>query len=112
MLLARNMAPDRLKAIGYVEQAIVVLEEHGSADDNGDEVKTTPSPPWPPKALGPVIYCSIAYPAKRYIRWTSVIGFSRLHIIRGLSAFSTALLEHVARRLTTFISIPKRMLVG
>jgi hypothetical protein len=46
MLLARNTAPDRLKAIGYIEQAIVVLEEHGSAGDNGDEVKTTclPSP--------------------------------------------------------------------
>jgi hypothetical protein len=41
MLLARNTAPDRLKAIGYIEQAIIVLEEHGS-DDNGDEVITTP----------------------------------------------------------------------
>jgi hypothetical protein len=41
MLLARNTAPDRLKAIGYIEQAIIVLEEHGS-DDNGDEVMTTP----------------------------------------------------------------------
>jgi hypothetical protein len=50
MLLARNTAPDRLKAIGYIEQAIVVLEEHGSADDNVDEVKTTrPPPPSPPK---------------------------------------------------------------
>jgi hypothetical protein len=48
MLLARNTAPDRLKAIGYIEQAIVVLEEHGRADDNVDEVKTTP-PPSPPK---------------------------------------------------------------
>ncbi|KAI0271679.1 hypothetical protein BC834DRAFT_922404 [Gloeopeniophorella convolvens] len=36
MLLARNAAPDRLKAIGYVEQAISVLEEHGG-DDDGDE---------------------------------------------------------------------------
>ncbi|KAI0248099.1 hypothetical protein BJV78DRAFT_1132012, partial [Lactifluus subvellereus] len=36
MLLARNTAPDRLKAIGYIEQAIVVLEEHGG-DDNSDE---------------------------------------------------------------------------
>ncbi|KAN0121444.1 hypothetical protein V8E52_003340 [Russula decolorans] len=36
MLLARNTAPDRLKAIGYVEQALVVLEEHGG-DDVGDE---------------------------------------------------------------------------
>ena len=39
MLLARNTAPDRLKAIGYVEQAIIVLEEHGG-DDVGDEVMT------------------------------------------------------------------------
>jgi hypothetical protein len=39
MLLARNTAPDRLKAIGYIEQAIVVLEEHGG-DDVGDEVTT------------------------------------------------------------------------
>ena len=37
MLLARNTAPDRLKAIGYVEQAVIVLEEHGG-DDVGDEV--------------------------------------------------------------------------
>ena len=37
MLLARNTAPDRLKAIGYIEQAIIVLEEHGG-DDAGDEV--------------------------------------------------------------------------
>jgi len=35
MLLARNTAPDRLKAINYIEQAIVVLEEHGG-DDVGD----------------------------------------------------------------------------
>ena len=39
MLLARNAAPDRLKAIGYIEQAIVVLEEHGG-DDHNDEVMT------------------------------------------------------------------------
>ncbi len=37
MLLARNTAPDRLKAIGYIEQAIIVLEEHGG-DDVGEEV--------------------------------------------------------------------------
>ncbi|KAI9509875.1 hypothetical protein F5148DRAFT_1282528 [Russula earlei] len=36
MLLARNTAPDRLRAICYIEQAIGVLEEHG-ADDVGDE---------------------------------------------------------------------------
>jgi len=36
LLLARNTAPDRLKAIGYIEQAISVLEEHGG-DDVGDE---------------------------------------------------------------------------
>jgi len=39
ILLARNTAPDRLKAIGYIEQAITVLEEHGG-DDVGDEVMT------------------------------------------------------------------------
>jgi hypothetical protein len=39
MLLARNTAPDRLKAISYIEQAIVVLEEHGG-DDVDDEVMT------------------------------------------------------------------------
>jgi len=33
------MAPDRLKAIGYIEQAIIVLEEHGN-DDVGNEVMT------------------------------------------------------------------------
>jgi len=39
ILLARNTAPDRLKAIGYIEQAITVLEVHGG-DDVGDEVMT------------------------------------------------------------------------
>jgi hypothetical protein len=37
ILLARNAAPDRLKAISYIEQAIVVLEGHGG-DEVGDEV--------------------------------------------------------------------------
>ncbi|KAI9460127.1 hypothetical protein BJY52DRAFT_1222744 [Lactarius psammicola] len=45
MLLARNTVPDRLKAIGYIEQAIVVLEEHGG-DSDDDEVIT---PLFPPK---------------------------------------------------------------
>ena len=39
ILLSRNTAPDRLKAVGYIEQAIIVLEEHGN-DDVGDEVMT------------------------------------------------------------------------
>jgi hypothetical protein len=82
MLLARNTAPDRLKAIGYVEQAIIVLEEHGG-DDVGDEVMTI----WP---LDQVTH-SFVLPPKRHTRWTSVIGFSRLPITRGLNAFSTAL---------------------
>ena len=47
MLLARNTAPDRLKAIAYIEQAIVVLEEHGG-DGDGDEVIT---PLFPPRKL-------------------------------------------------------------
>ncbi|KAH9048810.1 hypothetical protein EDB84DRAFT_1434083 [Lactarius hengduanensis] len=44
MLLARNTVPDRLKAIGYIEQAIVVLEEHGG-DGDDDEVITPLFPP-------------------------------------------------------------------
>ncbi|KAI9445576.1 hypothetical protein H4582DRAFT_2125818 [Lactarius indigo] len=36
MLLARNTVPDRLKAIGYIEQAIVVLEEHGGDSDDDE----------------------------------------------------------------------------
>ena len=47
MLLARNTAPDRLKAIAYIEQAIVVLEEHGG-DGDDDEVIT---PLFPPRKL-------------------------------------------------------------
>lgn len=35
VLLARNTASDRGKAIGYIEQAIAVLEDH-SADDQDD----------------------------------------------------------------------------
>ena len=45
MLLARNMAPDRLKAINYIEQAIVVLEDHGGdSDDDGVITSLFPSP--------------------------------------------------------------------
>jgi hypothetical protein len=78
MLLARNTAPDRLKAIGYVEQAITVLEEHGG-DDVGDEVMTI----WP---LDQVTHSFVVLPPKRHTRWTSVIGFSRLPTTRGLNA--------------------------
>ncbi|TFK48044.1 hypothetical protein OE88DRAFT_1810744 [Heliocybe sulcata] len=37
ILLSRNTAPDRLKAIGYVEQAATVLETHGSDQNPGVE---------------------------------------------------------------------------
>ncbi|KAI0045733.1 hypothetical protein FA95DRAFT_1596662 [Auriscalpium vulgare] len=37
MLLSRNTAPDRLKAVGYIEQAITVLEEHGGDDGDDDQ---------------------------------------------------------------------------
>lgn len=50
MLLARNTAPDRLKAIGYIEQAIIVLEEHGG-DDVGDEVTDDDLATWPGDSL-------------------------------------------------------------
>ncbi|KAG2129719.1 meiosis protein SPO22/ZIP4 like-domain-containing protein, partial [Suillus bovinus] len=36
ILLTRATGPDRSKAIGYVDQAIAVLEEHGDARDGGD----------------------------------------------------------------------------
>ncbi|KAI0063230.1 hypothetical protein BV25DRAFT_1899548 [Artomyces pyxidatus] len=42
MLLSRNTAPDRLKAIGYIEQAISVLEEHGGDQDGEEEVTHLP----------------------------------------------------------------------
>ncbi|KAA1468362.1 hypothetical protein DENSPDRAFT_459873 [Dentipellis sp. KUC8613] len=38
VLLSRNTAPDRLKAIGYIEQAISVLEDNAGAADGSDEV--------------------------------------------------------------------------
>jgi hypothetical protein len=46
MLLARNTAPDRLKAIGYIEQAIVVLEEHGGDSDDEEVI----NPLFPPNS--------------------------------------------------------------
>ncbi|EGO19620.1 hypothetical protein SERLADRAFT_402172 [Serpula lacrymans var. lacrymans S7.9] len=37
VLLSRNTASDRTKAIGYMEQAVAVLDEHGDLhDDSGD----------------------------------------------------------------------------
>ena len=79
MLLARNTAPDRLKAIGYTEQAIVVLEEHGG-DNDDDEVIT----PLFPQTV------THSRPVTRHIRWMSVIGCLPLAITRGSSASSTA----------------------
>lgn len=38
VLLARNTTSDRLKAIGYIKQAIIVLSEHEGV---GDEVLIT-----------------------------------------------------------------------
>lgn len=38
ILLARSSPADRTKAIGYVEQAVAVLEEHGEAVE-GDDVR-------------------------------------------------------------------------
>jgi hypothetical protein len=32
-MLARNSANDRVKAIGYIEQAISVIEEHNQDDE-------------------------------------------------------------------------------
>ncbi|KAI0318005.1 meiosis protein SPO22/ZIP4 like-domain-containing protein [Amylostereum chailletii] len=37
MLLSRNAAPDRLKAVGYVEQALAVLTEHSEDRDEHGE---------------------------------------------------------------------------
>lgn len=37
-LLSRNTAPDRLKAVGYIEQAISVLKEHCDLSDTSDQV--------------------------------------------------------------------------
>jgi hypothetical protein len=59
MLLARNTAPDRLKAIDYIEQAIIVLEEHGG-DDVGEEVMTI----WPLDQVTHPLCCSS--PVKTY----------------------------------------------
>lgn len=39
ILLTRATDADRSKALGYVDQAIAVLEEHGAAKDGGDLVK-------------------------------------------------------------------------
>ena len=102
MLLARNTAPDRLKAIGYIEQAIVVLEEHGG-DNDDDEVITPLFPPL--NVTHPFVIC----PVTRHIRWTSVIGCLPLAITRGLSAFSTA--SPYALR-ASFTHVSKCLLAG
>ena len=39
ILLSRNTAPDRLKSLGYIEQAISVLQEHGDDRDESDSVR-------------------------------------------------------------------------
>lgn len=44
ILLSRNTAPDRARAINYIEQAITVLDEHGEMSDDGGEVRHAVSP--------------------------------------------------------------------
>jgi hypothetical protein len=83
MLLARNTAPDRLKAISYIEQAIVVLEEHGGDNDDDEVITPLLRPSWNSDSF---LSCLVT----RHIRWMSVIGYSLLAITRGLSASSTA----------------------
>ena len=39
ILLSRNGEADRVKAIGYMEQAVAVLEEHGDLDSDRDDVR-------------------------------------------------------------------------
>jgi hypothetical protein len=39
ILLSRNTHGDRTKAIGYVEQAIAVLEEHSEGDQDSEHVR-------------------------------------------------------------------------
>lgn len=94
ILLARNTAPDRLKAIGYIEQAITVLEDHGG-DDVGDEVMTI-------LPFGQVTYpFVVSFPPRRHTPWTNAIGFSRLPTTRGLSAFSMGFVFHVSHAFYT-----------
>lgn len=64
ILLTRATGADRSKAIGYVDQAIAVLEEHGDARDGSDLVKFwLPSVSWLTHSYGSSIL------------WTSVSGF-------------------------------------
>lgn len=40
ILLARNQPSDRVKALGYVEQAIDVIKDHSDDGDDQDEVRS------------------------------------------------------------------------
>lgn len=64
ILLTRATGGDRSKAIGYVDQAIAVLEEHGDARDGDELVKfRSRSVSW------------LTYLYGSSILWTSVSGF-------------------------------------
>jgi hypothetical protein len=39
ILLSRNSASDRAKAVGYVEQAITVIKDHHDEVDNSEDVR-------------------------------------------------------------------------
>jgi hypothetical protein len=72
-MLARNNANDRVKAIGYIEQAILVIEEH----NQDDEVIFNIDLP----LLEDAKRCSL-------ILWTNEVGYWRRRIIRVLNAWS------------------------
>ncbi|TCD65068.1 hypothetical protein EIP91_003270 [Steccherinum ochraceum] len=76
ILLSRNTPADRVKAIGYVEQAVAVLEEHGGAPE-GDDVYPVAERQW---LLGTAyntgiecLHASLVGEAKRWFEASTVI---------------------------------------
>jgi len=77
ILLSRNTASDRAKAIGYVEQAVTVMEAHGEGKDNASEFYPLDERQW---LLGmsyntgiECLHASVLDEAKRWFESSTVI---------------------------------------
>jgi len=104
VLLARNSTTDRLKAVGYVEQAVAVIEENTVEDDQGDETYPLDERQWL-LAMAyntgiEALHASVLDEAKRWLEVASVI----CRFIPGSQARSDKISEiysHILSRYTT-----------
>ena len=98
MLLARNSSVDRGKAIGYIEQAITVMETYAEA--RGDDDKDV-------RWLCMLLTTKIITNSVSSIRWTKDNGYSQRRTTRALNACSPSLLSSISQIAKCYDSVRK-----